>query len=108
MSIDEVKRLHFDDDGHVVKSISEMVIDNWLHSNGIEHELEPRYSDTRYRADWLVDGVYVEFFGMMRRKKYRQNRLKKLSIAKEMNIEVVELFYDDLNSLDVKLERFRR
>ncbi|MEM7602955.1 MAG: UvrD-helicase domain-containing protein [Verrucomicrobiota bacterium] len=62
--------------GERVKSIEELIIANWLYSNGIEYEYEPSYefkvSEDGYR-DYCPDfrlkksGVYIEHFGVRRR-----------------------------------------
>ena len=49
-------------DGHVCLSLGEKTIDDFLFSRGIRHEKEPRYRESNYRADFLVDGVFVEYF----------------------------------------------
>ena len=62
--------------GEQVKSFEELMIANWLYSNGIEYEYEPNYehkvSEDGYR-DYCPDfrlkksGVYIEHFGVRRR-----------------------------------------
>ncbi|WP_306047825.1 UvrD-helicase domain-containing protein [Nioella sp. MMSF_3534] len=63
--------------GEQVKSFEELMIANWLYENGIEYEYEPNYehkvSEGGYR-DYCPDfrlsksGVYIEHFGVRRRK----------------------------------------
>lgn len=63
--------------GEQVKSLEELMIANWLYENGIEYEYEPNYehkvSEGGYR-DYCPDfrlvksGVYIEHFGVRRRK----------------------------------------
>jgi DNA helicase IV len=63
--------------GEQVKSYEELMIANWLYENGIEYEYEPNYehkvSEGGYR-DYCPDfrlvkcGVYIEHFGVRRRK----------------------------------------
>ena len=93
-------------DGHNCRSRSEQIIDNFLFDNNIKHTPEPiypydeEYNPTgRLRADWLInDEVYVEFFGLMQDPKYREKRDKKVSLAKKLNIKLIEVY--DVNFLE--------
>src|SRR3989344_1411710 len=53
-------------DGHRCDSISEAVIDDWLHTEGIAHVRNAAYPDKRHLADWAInDGrTFVEYFGL--------------------------------------------
>jgi hypothetical protein len=65
------------EDGHVCRSLSEKFIDDWLYRNHIPHEVEPPYpydhelNTSGMRADFLVEDVWIEFFGLMNRPDYR-------------------------------------
>lgn len=53
-------------DGHIVDSISEKIIDEWLFENGLEHEKSKRYPDSNFTCDFYLKGkdVWVEYFGL--------------------------------------------
>lgn len=95
-------------DGHPCRSIPEKIVDDWLYDNNIPHTLEPHYPEGRFRADWEVDGSFIEFFGLTHMKSYKLKMERKKIIAKENNIKVIALFYSDLTHLDDKLGRFKR
>jgi hypothetical protein len=99
-------------DGHNCRSRSEQIIDNFLYENGIKHTPEPLYPQDdefnptgKMRADWLINNdVYVEFFGLMQDQKYREKRDKKVSLAKKLNIKLIEIY--DINYLEKDFNEF--
>lgn len=87
----------FAKDGHKCNSESERIIDDFMVANGIEHEREPLYPGTKYRADWLVNGNYVEFFGMVScngsiGENYKNRMEEKFQLATTLNIPIVPLY----------------
>lgn len=64
------------DDGHVVKSTYELRVDNWLHSNGLEHVYEFPLSALggTGSADFRVDGVFIEVWGVMDSRRYDRRK----------------------------------
>lgn len=93
------------DDGHLVKSPYEKIIDNWLYSSGIKHAYE-RKIDVSEIQDLTPDfyipeyngtkDIYVEFWGYgEENKKYQQIKEYKMSVYPELvkrdNIAVVYL-----------------
>lgn len=63
--------------GNVCNSLDEMFIDNWLYDNGLKTVKEPFYPfHEKYnpkslrRADWYINGYYIEYFGLAGDEKY--------------------------------------
>lgn len=85
-------------DGHVCDSVSERIIDDWLFKNGIEHEVHVPYpGQKRLTADFLIDSIWVEFFGIYGvSKKYTASADRKIRLALESNLDLVKVFPSDL------------
>jgi len=97
-------------DGHDCRSLAEKTIDDWLFAHGIEHEIEPVYPNDpelnpsgQMRADWKINHVFVEYFGLMQKKEYLEKARKKEVLCARHNIHLIPLLPDDLFSLDIKL-----
>lgn len=88
-------------DGHRVRSKPERVIDDWLHAQGILHELEPTLRGMR--PDWRVGRVYVEYWGLKDQQGYEKRREAKLALYRKRRLRLVELFPEDLADLEPKL-----
>lgn len=87
-------------DGHMCASLGEKTIDDWLHRHGIAHTREPAYGEGRYRADWLVNGRFVEYFGLMGLPDYDAKSVIKRAIAAEAGVTLVEITPTDLAAWD--------
>lgn len=64
------KRFYVARDGHKCNSMKEVEIDNFLYFNKIPHEkprkasFKGKYYKNSYRCpDWIIDNVFVEYFG---------------------------------------------
>jgi len=80
-------------DGHRCDSLSEKIIDNWLFSKGVAHERCVSYGSTGMTADFLIDGVFVEFFGLSGTvKKYDILVERKRTFCKKERIELLEIY----------------
>ena len=68
-------------DGHVVKSKGELIIDNFLHLNGINHEYEKTIMvhGNPIKYDWYLPKtkIYIEYWGFFG-KKYLQRKEEKI------------------------------
>lgn len=92
------------DDGHIVKSEGERIIDDILYHNGYVHAYEKDVteigSDLRcIKSDFFVPfsgnkGVYIEYWGMTT-KEYLKNKEEKKAIYKEYNIPLIDVEKDD-------------
>ena len=93
------------DDGHLVKSPYEKIIDNWLYQEGIHHAYERKIDvdkDKDITPDFYIPeykgkkDIYIEFWGYDEsNKKYQQQKEYKMAIYPELikreNITVVYL-----------------
>lgn len=96
-------------DGHIVDSASEAIVDNFLSDNGICHQVHVRYPKTKLISDFFLTehGVYVEFFGMPGRKKYRQKMRRKQFFFEKSGLRVIEILPDDLFAPGALEEKFK-
>jgi len=86
-------------DGHVCLSLGEKTIDDFLHSRGIAHEKEPHYPEGNFRGDFLVDGVFIEYFGLKGNPDYDAKTRLKQGICKKHGIRLISIYPSDLVSL---------
>ncbi|NQT61943.1 MAG: hypothetical protein HQ556_03195 [Candidatus Marinimicrobia bacterium] len=94
-------------DGHACLSLGEKMIDDYLFQNGIEHQKEPRYPEGKFRADFKVDDIFIEYFGLSGDKDYDNRVATKINLCKKHNIELIQLYPKDLLNiakLDKKLQ----
>lgn len=97
--------------GNECNSLDEQFIDNWLFYNDLKTIKEPIYpkhekynTSGRRRADWLVNGYYIEYFGLAGDDKYDKKTIEKMNLVRELDLKLIALFPEDLNSLDFKLK----
>lgn len=92
-------------DGHNVRSLSELVIDNVLYDNNIRHIYEKSIYTINGKI-WTSDfflpdyDIYIEFWGMMSNYEYKRNRELKLEDYNKLNLKVIEIFPEHLKSLN--------
>ena len=97
-------------DGHFVRSRAEVMIDNWLYTQGIVHAYERRLplddAETVYCDFYLpAKRVYVEYWGMEKDPKYAERKATKLAVYRKHGFQLVELTDDDIANLDEALPR---
>ena len=93
------------DDGHFVRSKSELLIDNWLYKNKIVHESEKKLpvKENIYCDFYMPTGnVYVEFWGLDG-PAYLANKKRKLEIYSKYKFTLIELSDEDVSNLQDKL-----
>lgn len=96
-------------DGHEVRSYYERAFDNMLYRNGIEHEHDVRLpANKRYMCDFKVQDVYIEIWGMMSWKTYRDNRIRKKALYEENNYKLLEVFPEDFKNIENKITELKR
>lgn len=86
-------------DGHVVRSISEKVIDNWFSINEVRHDLEKPYKEGRYTCDFYLPDydIWIEYFGLAGAfKEYDDAILTKKEMVKKYNLNFIPVFPEDL------------
>jgi hypothetical protein len=87
-------------DGHNADSISEMILDNWLSENKLEHTRHKKYLEKRkLNCDFYLTNydIWIEYFGL--KNEHKQYDLKieeKRKIVKELGLTLIEIFPEDL------------
>lgn len=90
-------RNHICNDGHVVRSAMEKVVDDWLFAHGIPHDVEPqcpwpkRSTKPNY-ADFKVGDYYIELWGMQDVPYYRRKMEYKIAQYKKYGVKLIEIF----------------
>jgi hypothetical protein len=85
-------------DGHMCFSLGEKTIDDLLHALGIPHEREPAYPEGNFRADFVVNGVFIEYFGLAGDAEYDAKSSKKKMLCQAHGIKLIGIFPKDLVS----------
>lgn len=100
-------REHQCEDGHYVRSLSEMLIDNWLYNNGYLHAYEKSvYMDTDPDAVVLSDfylpkgNVYIEFWGLEDDEQYLKRKNKKIKLYEDNAYNRIDLTESDIKRLN--------
>lgn len=99
-------------DGHIVDSCSERIIDEFLTSNNIKHDVHKKYSDSNYISDFYLTeyDTYVEYFGLSGEfDSYDETIKSKLAMFESAGTKVVSIFPKDLfpsSKLPEKLGKF--
>lgn len=83
-------------DGHTCYSLGEKTIDDWLSARKIPHEKEPPYPGTAFRGDFLVNGAFVEYFGLAGNPEYDARAAAKRLAADQAGIRIVPVYPGDL------------
>ena len=93
-------------DGHLCLSMGERAVCEFLAKNGIEHSREPKYPFDKnlnpnglLRGDFYVDGVIIEFAGMMSNPDYASKMKDKSKLAKKNGIPWLKLETAKLDEL---------
>ncbi|MBN2152336.1 MAG: hypothetical protein JW839_12870 [Candidatus Lokiarchaeota archaeon] len=98
-------------DGHVVKSRAEALIDNWLDKEGVAHDYEPSLTiaGDKIKPDWYLPDadVYVEFWGFLARdnKDYDERRKHKEALYATANKRLVGITSIDLEDINSKVKQ---
>ncbi len=85
-------------DGHICDSFSEMIIDNFLFSCAISHEINVPYpGNPKLTADFVVGKFWIEFFGLAGVVgDYDFHMHQKFQIAREHNLSLVAVYPNNL------------
>jgi|GEM_PF-968439 len=96
-------------DGHMVRSLSEKTIDDWLASHYIFHAYEPLEYFSEVAEQMIPDfrihdktgnPVYIEYWGMEDKPQYSQRMERKKSIYEKHKKSLIELTFQDLATID--------
>jgi hypothetical protein len=85
-------------DGHMCFSLGEKTIDDILHALEIPHEREPIYPESGFRADFLVNGVFIEYFGLAGDANYDEKSKEKRRLCQTHGIKLISILPRDLVS----------
>ncbi len=85
-------------DGHTCDSFTEKVIDDYLSSQNIFHLRDISYpGHKKYRTDFKIGEVFVEFFGLAKEMKSYDVILKrKRELCKKFAVQLIELYPNDI------------
>ena len=100
-------------DGHVVKSKGELIVDNFLHLNGIEHKYEKTITvhGNPIKYDWYLPKykIYIEYWGFFG-KKYLKRKEEKIKLYNKGRLKLVSIedimFKDIYSNLSNELKEF--
>jgi len=96
------------DDGHKVRSLSELVIDNALSKYNIKHNYEDYISkksdEPKFKYDFYLPDydVYIEFFGFSGRNYFRNKKIKE-NFYKQKNLKLIVFEPKDLAEINKSL-----
>lgn len=94
-------------DGHLCLSLAEKQIDDWLFSRNVMHEREFIYGEGKYRADFKVGEILIEYFGLAGDADYDKKTNRKQEYCNHNNIILISIFPEDIlvhSKLEKKLE----
>jgi hypothetical protein len=93
--------------GNVCNSLDEQFIDNYLFSLGHKPLKEPKYPfhsvfnpRTLLRADWLLEGKFIEYFGLKGEINYDIKTSNKIKLCADIGLDLIPIYPDDLSNLD--------
>jgi hypothetical protein len=87
-------------DGHTCFSLGEKTIDDYLYKQGIPHQKEPAYPGTNFRADFLVENTFIEYFGLAGDSNYDLKINEKKEICRKKEIKLIEIYPKDLVNIE--------
>lgn len=97
------------DDGHMVRSRGELLIDNWLAKKNILHEYETKLPIIEnVLCDFYIPSgkVYIEYWGLEDSPAYLARKKIKLEIYKKYNYKLIELQNKHVDNLNDYLPQF--
>jgi hypothetical protein len=95
-------------DGHVCLSLGEKTIDDFLYAHRVRHEREPAYPQGKYRADFAVNGIFIEYLGLEGDAEYDKKTEDKRRICREHGVGLILIFPADLVNVASLEEKLRR
>jgi len=99
-------------DGHIVRSKSEVLIDNWLYDNGYHHAYEKALpiddnKEHNLHPDFYLKDldIYIEHWGYENAKDYTKKKDYKIQKYKELGVTVIGTNEADTSDIDEALTR---
>lgn len=101
-------------DGHYVQSSNEYLLDEFLYSRGIKHEVGGLISDKHlYLYDFKVKDFYIEIWGYEENRennkiceRYKKKREKKETLYKELGLNLISIESDVFKKSFEEIERY--
>ena len=98
------------EDGHMVRSSEEVIIDNLLYNIRIIHNYEKplqHNTDNGYHIlpDWFIPvlnnnrGIYIEYYGVIDKKKYDQRRERNQIVYDREDVPVIGIEADEIENI---------
>lgn len=103
---EKFKADHRAQDGHMVRSKAEVIIDNYLYVTEIVHAYERKLPfDEEYYCDFYIPKakLYIEYWGVTGDAHYDAKKKTKLDLYKKYDVKVISLTDDDVKNIDDKL-----
>jgi hypothetical protein len=104
--------VHRSEDGHYVRSYSEVLIDNWLYNHGYVHSYEKSVFMKKNPYEnvlsdfFLPKGeIYIEFWGIKNNDYYADRKEHKIALYENNGFNLINLEEDDIKLLDDKMPR---
>ena len=101
-------------DGHKCDSVSEILVDNWLHKNKIRHLRNVSYPNSNHLTDWAINNgkIFIEYFGLASDSpRYDRVVKEKQKLCKKNKIKLIEIYPKDLypkNLLSTRLTSIKK
>ena len=95
-------------DGHYVRSRAELVIANWLFTEGIAYAYEKKVpiKEDVYCDFYIPKGkIYIEFWGLEDDEAYIKRKEQKIELYKKYGLNLIEIDNDKIGNLDDHLPR---
>jgi len=106
-------KCYYSKNGDKCRSKSEQIITNFIIDNKIKFIMDGYYKDVckignvgKKRYDWLIEGNIIEYFGLVRNKKYKIKMSEKINICSMNNINLIQIFEKDLFHLEEIFAKF--
>lgn len=79
-------------DEHMVRSLYEQRVDDWLFAHNVAHIYEPKLPwHKSFKSDFLANGWYIEVWGVTNDETYNRRRKQKCQLYQQHNAPLIEL-----------------
>lgn len=103
------QREHFTGtDGHAVQSTYEVRVCNWLSSRDVPHSCGPRLPLSSFRGDFLVNGWYIEIWGVEKNAVYDARRVRKEAHYRSLDLPLISVERHDFHKRNDRINRVLR
>jgi len=94
-------------DGHKCDSMAEKIVDDWLYSRKIDHQVHAPYPwKNGMKCDFLVGKTWIEIFGLEGNlARYDELKGEKLRLVKQYSLELVTLSLKDVYRKSSRLDK---